>query len=212
MDKKCIFLSKDNYCMLYNLRQVSLQNGIEIVASRNIFDMLDKFHEGVNSVLVEWVEKFENISEYISKEHKNTIFYIKDDKIYNLDKEMMFTNLEEFFSSKLFYSPVYKFNAEKCLQKINDKFNELGVVVNSTYSLYIKKLIFEMKKLGFHKVTKKLMEDIATLNYIKCNNLCDLIRPTIKEYANLLEKSGFKVKSTRVKNVIDDLYKYCFEC
>ena len=190
---------------------MSLKNGIEIVASRNLFDMLNKFHDGVNAVLVEWVEKFEDISRHISDEHKNKIFYIKDSNIYNLNKVILYHRIEDFFFSKLFYSPVYKFNTEKCLQKINDKFNELGVVVNSTYSLYIKTLIFEIKKLGIHKITKKLMEDVATLNHINCNNLCDLIRPTIKEYAKLLEQKNFNLKSTRVKDVIDDLYKFCFE-
>ncbi len=212
MNKECIFLSDDNYCMLYNLRKASLTKGIEIVPCRNIFDMLSKFHDGVNAVLVELTEKFEGIKKYISNEHTNKIFYIKDDKIYDLNKSIVYESINEFLSSNLFYSIVYKFNSEKCLQRINDRFNKLGAVVNSTYSLYIKTLIFEMKKLCIPKITKQLMEDIATSNCINCNNLCDLIRPTVKEYAKLLEQKNFNLKSTRVKDVINDLYKYCLEC
>lgn len=211
MEKACIFLSDNNYVMLYDLRKISLPNKIEVFPCNNIFEMFNKYHDGANCILVESIEKFNNIKKYISNELYRNIFFVDGKQIFDIDKNLYCDSIEQFFTGSVFCNKINKFDKKQTLALINSKLDDLGIVANNRYALYIKDLIYEMRKRNIQSVSKKLMETVALTNLISCSCLCDLIRPTVKDYAKLLQQKGVLISTNRTKSTIDALYKYCFE-
>lgn len=197
--------------LMYNIRNISKQKGIEIIPCKNVFEMFSNFQENTSVILIEKVDKFLNCEVTFTDKFNKKVYFVDDYKIYNATRDLVFENIEEFFDSNVFKisSSQSLFDNEKIISK---KFDELGIGMNTWISRFIKNIISEMRKRNITKVNKQLIEEIGKLNELKCKNIYDSIRPTLKKYATLInEKTKSNVKNSGVKQILDLLYAYCFE-
>ena len=86
--KNCIFLSASNIELMTKLRSYSLKQGIDLYPCRQVVEMLNLYNKGTNAVLVEKIEKFNNLNKYLSKQNIKDFYYLQyvNNKIKGLNK------------------------------------------------------------------------------------------------------------------------------
>ncbi len=211
MDKNCIFLSDRNYVMLYDIRKISLSKGVELYPCLNVFEMLKKYYEGTNAIIIEKVDKFKNIEQYLSQELYGILYYTDGKGIYNLNNEILFDNIEDFFNSNIFYKKLVKQNLGQILSQIDTKFEQLGIVANDWHIIFIKALLYEIKKREL-PITRDTVDLVLMINSSQRKYLYDTLRPTLKEISKAMQEHLIVEKaSCKVLEILSALHKCCFE-
>ena len=211
MDKNCIFLSDRNYVMLYDIRKISLSKGVELYPCLNVFEMLKKYYDGTNAIIIERIDKFKNIEQYLSQELHGMLYYTDGTNIFNLDGEIVFDNMEDFFNSNIFYKKLVKQNLGQILSQIDTKFEQLGIVANDWHIIFIKSLLYEIKKREL-PIARDTIDLVLIINNSQRKYLYDTLRPTLKKISKVMqEQSIVENTSCKVLEILSALHKYCFE-
>lgn len=204
MNKSCIFLSKSNIELMTNLRECSRKYNIELSPCKHITEMLDLYKNGANAILIEKTDEFLKIEKYISPKILNELFFIQNNKIFNMQDALVYKTTEDFFKSNIFKNNIQILDANKI---VTQKLQTLGIVFNNWTSRCIKLIVVEMFKQKSENVSTQILEMVAINNNLTLRALQNSIRPVLKQYTQLIKNT---TKTSKVKEMINLIYTYCF--
>ena len=206
--RNCIFLSDSNIELMSSIRDYSRKIGIEISPCRQIMEMLYLYNKGANAILIEKVDKFGNLKDYISEQNNKDFFYLQNHQVFDLNNKLVYKSLENFFKSKIFKQKIIRYTNAN--DKISKKLNELGIVFNTWNSRCIKLILQQMVKENKPVATLHMMQMIAISCGSKVKVLYDKLRPTLKQYTIRLNNQTNQKNDTRkVRQMLNVLYDYC---
>ena len=211
MRKECILLS-DNLMLACQIRDIGKNNNVCVTTCKYIFEMLQKFNEGANAVLIDKEIKYENLQEYVSDLVLNKVYFLQKDKVYNFKNEKMFENVDDFFDSKIFEHIINKKSSLNFEGQVNNKLSNLNIVMNSWKARFIKYILCEMRSRNEKHVNREIIETVGASKEVECKHIYDSLRPTLKEFVTKLEQKTHKTyEKTKVRQMIDLLYNYVFD-
>ena len=194
------------------IKDIAKNYDICVSACKYIFEMLQKFNEGANAVLIDEEVKLDNLQEYISDNVLNKVYFLCNNKIYNNKRENAYGSIDEFFSSKIFEHMINKKSQVNFEEQVNNKLNNLGIVMNSWKARFVKYILCEMKSRNERHVNRKIIETVGASKEVEIKHIYDSLRPVLKEFVTKLEQNTNKIyEKTKVRLMIDSLYSYVFE-
>ncbi len=211
MRKECILLS-DSLMLACQIKDIGKIHNVCVTTCKYIFEMLQKFNEGANAVLIDKAVKYENLQEYVSDLVLNKVYFLQLDKIYNFKNEKVFESIDDFFESKIFEHLINKKTTINFEEQVNSKLSSLGIVMNSWKARFIKYILCEMKNRDEKHVNRETIETVGASKEVECKHIYDSLRPTLKEFIAKLEQYTNEVhEKSKVRKMIDLLYNYVFD-
>ncbi len=211
MKKECVLLS-DNLMLACQIKDIGKSYNICVSACKYIFEMLEKFNEGTNAVLIDRSLNYDNLQDYVSDAILNKVYFLQNDSVFNNKNVKEFENIDKFFQSKIFEHVINKKAPINYEGQVNKKLCELGIVMNSWKARFIKYILCDMKNRDERHVNREIIETVGASKEVACKHIYDSLRPTLKDFIFKLEQKTNKVYETKkVRVMIDSLYSYVFE-
>ena len=185
-----------------------LQN-IELKLAIDVVQMFGFVNQNTKAIVIDCFKT--NINEYskmFSKDIHYSVVFIEEEKIYDINKKLIFEEMESFISSSIFKGIPKGYCLSKIKPAVEKVFNELGLLVINCYGQLVKEILYFMLQNGDKKITKQQILLIAGKLNIKqyhiYEKLASFLRPCYQKINRLCNENVDQYDS---KKVLFCLYK-----